>query len=461
MRVLLVQSNLGDKRMMPVYPLGLAYIGTSLLEHGHETRIVDPNIAADPMRSLERELKDYCPDLVGISLRNIDNQARLNQFYSYKFFQHTLDKIRQWNGEIPIVVGGAGFSMFPKRIMQDNPALDFGVYLEGEDSFPGLLNNLNSPSTVNGIYHRKDQNICFTGNAPLPDFRNLPFPRRDFHDIAPYLTYPQSIGVQTKRGCPLKCAYCNYPFLNGKNWRLRTPEHICDELEYLLEEVGVNVICFADSILNLPYSHSVEIFEGIVQRGLPVKWYAYMSLKKITPDYIDLAIASGCRSMLFSPDAYSQEALDGMEKEISTEEIDKSLAMFSSQHNPKWRDLEVGYCFFLGGVGESVPGYLKAIWFFLKWSVIHIYNKNVFIIPPNWIRIEPETKVHQVALQEGVIAINTDLLPDSTKELAKTFYVAPKVKFIDDIVFRLLVVARILRRLILSTLHKLANIINR
>ena len=123
-----------------------------------------------------------------------------------------------------MAVGGAGFSMFAKEIMERHQRLDFGLVLEAEESLPELLHNLEQPEQVAGIYFRTADEVRYTGDRLLPVFPSAPYPRRDFLDLQPYLQIPFSMGVRTKRGCALKCAYCNYPFLNGQRFRLRTVE---------------------------------------------------------------------------------------------------------------------------------------------------------------------------------------------------------------------------------------------
>jgi hypothetical protein len=54
----------------PVFPLGLAHINAALRRAGHETRWLDRLSNADRLVEM---LKEFQPDLVGISLRNIDD----------------------------------------------------------------------------------------------------------------------------------------------------------------------------------------------------------------------------------------------------------------------------------------------------------------------------------------------------------------------------------------------------
>jgi radical SAM superfamily enzyme YgiQ (UPF0313 family) len=246
MKVFLIQSYLGHNKYFPVYPLGLAYISTAAYQRGHEVQIFDPNTTANPYEELETRIINFSPDIIGVSLRNIDNQYRIAPFYYYKHFQYLLEKIRKTVPDTKIIVGGAGFSMFAEKIMERNPSIDFGIYLEGEESFPELLDNLGKPGSVRGIYIRTEKKVLFTGFRPLPDFKKLPIPKRDFFNITPYLNHIESLGIQTRRGCPLKCTYCNYPQLNGNVLRIRETKDVCDEIEYLVRQYHIKQFMFAD-----------------------------------------------------------------------------------------------------------------------------------------------------------------------------------------------------------------------
>ena len=86
MKVLLVQSYLGQSGNFPVYPLGLAYISTALYHKGHTVQIFDPNIAALPYENLKESICRFSPEIIGISLRNIDNQHRIAPFIIIRTF---------------------------------------------------------------------------------------------------------------------------------------------------------------------------------------------------------------------------------------------------------------------------------------------------------------------------------------------------------------------------------------
>ena len=74
MRVLLVSAN-REQFPEPVFPLGAAYVASALLREGSQVRVFDAGVTPFPLRSLRRALERFSPDLVGLSLRNVDNAA--------------------------------------------------------------------------------------------------------------------------------------------------------------------------------------------------------------------------------------------------------------------------------------------------------------------------------------------------------------------------------------------------
>ncbi len=178
------------------------------------------NLSAEPYRDLRSRVSSFSPDIVGISLRNLDTTDRLKFFYYYASLNDTLAAEKSVAPSVPIMTRGAGFSLFPRTIMERHEAIDFGVYLEGAESAPELLRSLRNPSSVKGIFYRREGRVAYTGPRLAPDFACLPAPRRDFVEVHRYDS-PLAMGVQAKRGCVLECAYCTYPHLNGRHLQLQ------------------------------------------------------------------------------------------------------------------------------------------------------------------------------------------------------------------------------------------------
>lgn len=142
MRVLLLQApSVEGPHAEIVAPLGLAAVAAAARARGHEVELVDLNLETDPFPALVAALGRVDPQVVGIGLRNIDPLA--NRRHSFlPAFNALLEVVRRGLPSVPLVVGGAGFSMFPRTIMERYPAIDVGVFLEGETTFPEVVAGL-------------------------------------------------------------------------------------------------------------------------------------------------------------------------------------------------------------------------------------------------------------------------------------------------------------------------------
>ena len=153
MRVLLVQAYVADRDIL-VYPLGLACLVACL--GAHEVRTLDLNVYADPFGELSRVLADFHPEAAGVSLRNLDSPFTKVSYYAE--FKRLVRALRP-HVPGPLIVGGAGFSLFAEALMREVPQLDFGVRGEGEHVLPALLAGPEAPERVPSVYYRRDGEV--------------------------------------------------------------------------------------------------------------------------------------------------------------------------------------------------------------------------------------------------------------------------------------------------------------
>lgn len=272
-------SNLKGVAGSILFPIGLAYIASMLKEH--ELQCWDPNLASDPLAELSKILDRFKPDIVGLSMRNIDTQS---SFYTKSYYEPFVSMIRTIKKNSPttkLIVGGAGFSIFYREIMGRNPEIDIGVVGEGEQAIHELTENLDQPERVKNLAIRKGEQIIFTGRDKQVDFSSSSPPFRDGFSLEKYGKYPFSMGIQSKRGCNFKCIFCLHPFLSG-SLRLRHPKKVVDEIEELVTNHDIREFFFVDSIFNFPTNHASEICQEIIRRKLEIRWRA-----DFRPDYLN------------------------------------------------------------------------------------------------------------------------------------------------------------------------------
>ena len=401
----------------PLFPIGLSYIATAL--HEHTVTIFDPNAYDYPdcFNKLRAKLKEFKPDIAGISIRNIDTTQRRDLFVQFNTIQPTLDTLKETCPDIKIMVGGTGYSIFAREILVRQPLIDYGVYLEGEETTPELLANLDHPEKVKGVYYRKGDEVLFSGKRTMPAFSDFPIPRRDAGviDMKKYLgPLHNIIGLQSKRGCVFSCSYCSYPFLNERRLRLREPVQVVDEIEQLVNQYQVRGFTFVDSVFNVPEKHARAICEEIIRRGIKAEWSAWLTPNGLSVEFLQLLRRAGCQHLGFSPDAVSETGLQALNKAFSVQDILDSMKMVKQV-----KGMAVGYNFFCNYPTMTFKDALKILVLLFK---IPLYLPGRGGVGLGWIRLEPHNKLYDTAIKEGVITTDTNMLPADEKELAQLFY---------------------------------------
>jgi radical SAM superfamily enzyme YgiQ (UPF0313 family) len=190
---------------------------SSLRKYNLPVEFLDLCFSESPIEDLQKELNKTKPDIVGFSIRNIDNVVMVNpQFY--------LDEVKQMidickkAGCIVIIGGPAVGILKEKAFCYLEP--NYAIVGEGENSFPMLIKALEEKNAIDkipGVIGYQKGIIVSEKQNPIADISDIPLPAIDQYDTR-YFSYnkltPMGIvrskaGVQTKRGCPFKCIYYN------------------------------------------------------------------------------------------------------------------------------------------------------------------------------------------------------------------------------------------------------------
>ncbi|MFT5682342.1 MAG: anaerobic magnesium-protoporphyrin IX monomethyl ester cyclase [Myxococcota bacterium] len=424
-RVLLVQSYLGRKGVSDqlVYPIGLSCIATALDAAGHIPWIVDLNVGGEPYERLEREIQRFKPDVIGVSQRNIDSTTRKAPFVYHTQLRPTLRTIRQHAPHAVTVIGGPGFTQSSDAFFERYD-FDFGVKSEGEETIVSLLENLSTPHKVRGVYYRGEGGRpVFTGDASMPTFETLPYPKRHFIDWELYRQEERArhlfldIGIESTRGCPRKCAYCNYPMLNGVKLRRKPPAVVVDEIEYLQRTFNIPQFTFTDSRFNENSRHARAVCEEIIRRGVKIRWVAWLGFRRISSEFLSLMRDAGCYRVAFSPDGLLQPSLNRMRKELRTQEIFDSIKAVQ-----KVPGLKSSWSFFATPPSTSNREQLAMLGMY---AYIHGSMPGRGRMMLNWCRVEEHTHFEKIAREDGVLPAGIDLLPEDPVALDATFYEPP------------------------------------
>ncbi|APV43802.1 putative variant cofactor biosynthesis B12-binding domain/radical SAM domain protein 1 [Dehalogenimonas formicexedens] len=406
MKVLLIQApSVESATNERVYPIGLVSVATHLKRAGHDVSLFDMNLQSDQFGSLNAKLLSERPDAIGLALRNIDPLANKTSSLIPPFVV-TVRMIRALLPGVPIIAGGTGFTLFPERIMRELPEIGWGIKGEAELGLPALLAG-SPPGEISGLCRRLNEDVIVNPAASLYSFDDYLVPDRDLlpPDIYKGInSYAPAFGIETKRGCPLQCAYCVYPQLQGKVMRCRKPAEVVDEIAMLNRKYGLTDFHFNDPVINMPVGHLEEICEEILRRGLKVTWTGFFREDVLTKEKVRLYEKSGCSCFLFSPDGFTQNSLDVLQKKLDVADVVKAAELTSGT------DVLSVYHFMTNVPGETCESISQAKSMIDRLYKIHGPKRNLGAVVLNNIRIMPGTPIEAIARAEGEIDDSTDLL---------------------------------------------------
>ncbi len=390
MNVLLVSPNV-ESLPDPVFPLGLAHLSAVLKRNGIHHGILDLCFSENYDQSIESAFRSVEPDVVGLSLRNIDNVSYPHYITYLPFYRKVIEKIRM-HGDPLIVLGGSAFALLPDELLSHLDA-DVGIIGEGEEVF---LKFLRECEQSNNSYSYRGPKIIDERRNGITDLDALPLPDRTEFDNDAYVQWGGMGNIQTKRGCPFTCIYCTYPLIEGARVRLRSPARVCDELEQMID-LGITNIFVVDNVFNAPVDHAESICREIIKRNISVSWSCYANPRFVTHRLIDLMIKAGCTSVEFGSDAADDVMLDNLGKNFTVDEVRNASVVC--------RESGMSFChsLIIGGPGETMDSVHRTF------DTVNGMSPTAVICMIG-IRVFPGTALSSRAMEEGYISPNADFL---------------------------------------------------
>jgi lipid biosynthesis B12-binding/radical SAM protein len=408
MKVLLISSN-NATSPYPVYPLGCAVIAEALQCAGYETELFDLMPAGEDYNLLREKIHSFRPDVIGISIRNIDNVNILEEKSFLKIPSEITEIIHSEFPGTPVVLGGSGFSIMPERIL-DFVQADFGIAGEGEDIFIRLLKKIEA-----GI---KPREKIYRSTSPLynSDIHGALYSR---NLVSFYSEKGSILPLQTKRGCLNHCLYCTYPFLEGRTLRCRPPEDVIRDMKFLRDEMNADYIFFTDSVFNDRSGEYLKIIEAIEKENIDLPWTAFFQPDpNLNRDLILRMSDAGLHSVELGPDAASDTTLKAIGKHFTFADVLRCNELFAAENIP------VANYFMMGGPGENRRTAEEGV------ENIRSLTMSVSFVFLG-IRILPGTPLYKVALNQKIISEDSDIINPH-------YYFSPEVdrewleKYLDE-----------------------------
>lgn len=396
MKVLLISANT-EQINMPVLPLGMAYVAAAAQNAGHEVNTANLMAAQDIRQPLKAAVQGFEPEVIGISVRNIDDQVMENPVFLLDPVKKVIAECRRLS-DAPIVLGGAGYSIFPRRVL-DYLKADMGIQGEGETAFVMLLERLERQADVSVIPGLR---LPAAGDRQksqfVKDLDDHPLPLPNIHLHLPCNAKDEEIWipVQTRRGCPMDCSYCSTASIEGRIMRRHSVAWV---LEFMRRyaDAGFKRFFFVDNTFNFPLSYAKGLCEQMIAAGLNIQWRCILYPWKVDEALVAKMAQAGCREVALGFESGSEQVLKRLNKRFGPDDIRRISTMLA-----KHKIHRMGFLL-LGGPGETRQSVEKSLYFAdsLETEAMKITTG---------IRIYPHTPLHRIAVDQGLIALDDDLL---------------------------------------------------
>ena len=448
MRLLLISANT-ETISMPTLPLGLASVAAATRKAGHEVVLLNLMFEADPELSIRNSVQDFDPQVIGISVRNIDDQNMPQPRFLLSPVKDVIATCRSIS-DAPIVVGGAGYSIFPESALHYLGA-GVGIQGEGEVVFPLLLDRIGQGGEASDLpgVHLEESSLANTspvlsfprrreskaemvprlreGDNPfssrpvagvkairesgpprfVKDLDDLPLPEPGLWIPADSAKRKLWVPVQSRRGCPLGCTYCSTSAIEGRAVRRRSPLKVVNWLAEL-RKTGCRNFNFVDNVFNFPPSYAKDLCRQLIRAQLDLHLWCIIYPKWIDNELVVLMRRAGCRQISFGFESGSDRMLRSLNKRFLQKEIGVASKMFAEAGIER-----MGFLL-LGGPGETRESVEESLAFA---DSLSLESLKITI----GLRIYPSTPLAKTAFAEGVMRPGDDLL-------FPRFYLQPELK---------------------------------
>jgi anaerobic magnesium-protoporphyrin IX monomethyl ester cyclase len=268
LHILLIRPKSVYADVVAGIPIGLTILAAIAETKGHQVRILDIGLEANPQEALESALAAKSYDIAGLSCMSVEFLGGLE----------TARSIRKLAPATHIMMGGQHPTIMPDTAMKDD-CIDSICLGEGEDTWGDFLEHMSSGTGLDGIpgiwfrseggLVRNPRRAAFVevDSVPMPAYHLLDLERYFDIDFVRFPTVDRrAIQIFTSRGCPYRCIYCHDLF--GKKFRGRSPELVWEEIRLLHDRYGIREFMVEDDIFNLDIKRAKRICDLVIASGL-------------------------------------------------------------------------------------------------------------------------------------------------------------------------------------------------
>ena len=328
MRLVLVDNLLledGRDENLYLQPhLGLISLIAVAKGAGHSAMLYDPKLAVargdiQVSPSLYREIAAHLlaldPDVVGFT------SLGCNFICTLKIAQYLKAK----RPHLPILLGGPHATILDREILSQFPQFDVIVRNEAEQTLLPVLEQLSGGdlASIPGITYRSGRGVTANPGEPLiADLDSLPWPAFESYPIAGLgLSF---LSIEAGRGCPFKCSFCSTATFFGRRYRLKSPQRIGAEMDYLNEHYGFTSFGLSHDLFTVDRRKVLAFCQYI--RGKGYTWKCSARMDCVDDELLREMEASGCRSIYYGVETGSPRMQKIVDKHLDLGLVEPRLA---------------------------------------------------------------------------------------------------------------------------------------
>ena len=382
--------------------LGIAMLMAYLDKEGFETDVIDLQLG-HTVNDVIKRAKEFGADLIGVTMFSFDfinTYAKINE-------------IKKKTG-LPLVLGGAHVSTVKKEVLEKTNA-DFGIIRDGEIPLLELCSGVPLKEIQSLIW--RDNEIVENKVRSLNwELDKLPFPAYEKFELPKYIHFiDKRLPIETSRGCPYSCNYCDVKVSLGQAFRPRSPEHVLTEIEHWYSK-GFRYFEIVDDVFTMDLDRAKTICRGILDRGLKIRWNCANGIRadRVDEELLLLMKEAGCEFLAYGLETGNKEMLKIIKKSIN---LEKAMETFELT---KKIGLKFAVNFIIGHTEETFARAMDSVRFAKKIPADYVNFSNMIPYPGTGIFkwVEEQEKLNKARF----ILPKEEFLKNSTTKLGKPVF---------------------------------------
>src|SRR3989338_4121905 len=295
--------------------LGVAMLMAYLEKYGVETAVIDLQLDYT-IKDVIAKAKEFKADAIGVTMFSFDFVNTYN----------IIDQIQEKTG-LPVILGGAHISTVKGEVLERTKA-EYAITRDGEIPLLQLCLGYPLDQIKSLVWKDKGGKIVENQIRKLNwQLDDLPHPAYHKFELQRYIHFiDKRLPIETSRGCPYSCTYCDVKISMGQAFRPRGPEHIMAEIKFFYDQ-GYRFFELVDDVFTMDLTRAKTVCHMILESGMKFRWNCANGIRadRIDEELLRLMKDAGCEFVAYGLETGNPEMLKIVKKAIT---LDKATEAF-------------------------------------------------------------------------------------------------------------------------------------